>query len=249
MRFRLIGRNEQTQSEVVRDIVCDSQEDAEAFAVFDDGILVERIEPLPDSPGAPESTDASDRATPLMSSEGAARAQEVGHAAELGAAPLVGLPAPLDDPLRALQRFLGWLMLVQIAFAVYSLTLREHRGGTLELLVGSILLTFSFWRLLPNQPVNAFYLRSFRHDPATSAMHKTSVRPCSTSRPELYPSGSSSFCISSWSIFCTLLRATKTDATFMPSAWAASAPDCPCSAVRSNASHVCGRTRIRTRPM
>ena len=59
--------------------------------------------------------------------------------------------------------------------------------------------------------------------------------------------GSSSFRISSWSIFCTLLRATKTVATFMPRAAAASAPDCPCSAVRSNASHVRGATRSRTR--
>src|SRR5262249_20906970 len=55
--------------------------------------------------------------------------------------------------------------------------------------------------------------------------------------------GPSNVRISSWSIFCTLLRATKTVATFMPNAAAASAPDWPCTAVRSNASQVRGVTR------
>src|SRR5262249_21960884 len=60
-------------------------------------------------------------------------------------------------------------------------------------------------------------------------------------------SGGSSLRISSWIIFCTLLRATNTVATFMPSFRAASAPDSPPTASKRNASHVCGCTRSRTR--
>jgi hypothetical protein len=43
MRFRIFGRNELTQSEVTWEIVCDTETDAEARAVFE-GIVVERDE-------------------------------------------------------------------------------------------------------------------------------------------------------------------------------------------------------------
>ena len=44
-----------------------------------------------------------------------------------------------------------------------------------------------------------------------------------------------------------MLRATNTVATFIPTGFAVSAPDSPRRAVRSNASHVRGVTRARTR--
>ena len=46
---------------------------------------------------------------------------------------------------------------------------------------------------------------------------------------------------------CTLLRATNTVATFMPSTLAASTPERPSTASRRNASQVRGSTRMRTR--
>jgi hypothetical protein len=103
--------------------------------------------------------------------------------AEFGVAPLAGLPAPLGDPLRALRQFLGWLMLVQVAFVVgwlvYSYTLRPPMAkvGTAELAIQGIILALpfilAFWRLLPNRVVNAYYLRSFRHDAATAAVRRS----------------------------------------------------------------------------
>ena len=67
MRFRLIGRDEHTQAEVLREVVCDTQEDAEAFAAFD-GILVERVEPLSDPPNSPRPADPAGRGPTTTSS-------------------------------------------------------------------------------------------------------------------------------------------------------------------------------------
>jgi hypothetical protein len=106
-----------------------------------------------------------------------ADAPEAVGPAEFGAAPLDRLPAPLDDPLRTLWLFLGGLMLLQIAFAAYFIATRGAPGGTSEFYLmatlPSLAFTFAFWRLLPSRPVNAFYLRSFRHDADTAAMRRT----------------------------------------------------------------------------
>jgi hypothetical protein len=176
MRYRVIGRNEQTQTEVIRDIVCDSPVDAEAFAVLE-GIQVERIEPLPDTSGLPGPGDPTE---PLRGPAGPVRSKPVYRQARFGPAPGTGLPAPLDDPLRALRRFLGWLLLLDLVLVagglVYVFTRRTDSFGPMQLLVSVILLNFpmafAFWRLLPNRPVNAFYLRSFRYDAGTSAVRR-----------------------------------------------------------------------------
>jgi hypothetical protein len=104
-------------------------------------------------------------------------------AAEFGAAPGAGLPAPLDDPLCALRRFLGWLMLAQIALVVgwllYSFTVQRVpvEVGAWELGIQGIIIglpfVVAFWKLLPTQVVNAYYLRSFRHDAATPAVRRS----------------------------------------------------------------------------
>src|SRR4051794_240698 len=126
MRFRVIGRKEQAQTEVVRDVVCDTREDAEAFAVWE-GIQIERIETLADSLAPAESAEGSSRPGAFASSAdpgGEEWATEfdsvlnVGTEDRLpysqfdnvfppgfGSAPAAALPAPLDDPLRACRWF------------------------------------------------------------------------------------------------------------------------------------------------
>jgi hypothetical protein len=203
MRFRVIGRSEQTQTEVVRDVVCETRENVEALAELI-GIQVERVELLPDSLGPEEPADVSSRPGPSRSSavpeavsppaefgpEGAPGGEDeeaepatARRPAEFGAAPEAGLPAPLDDPLRALRRFLAWSMLAQIALVIgwllYGSTTQRQteKVGTWELGIQGIILAFPFafalWRLLPKRVVNAYYLRSFRHDAATPAVRSS----------------------------------------------------------------------------
>jgi hypothetical protein len=175
MRYRVTGRNEETRSTVTREVVCDTEVDAEAFAVFE-GIVVERIEPLADSPEQLPTAELAGELAPPPESEPITPAKEPELPTEFGHAPLSGLPAPLDDPLRALRGFFGVLMVLQIVLTGWLYFDGHEPSEVVEASAGSILLSFAFWRLLPSRPVNAFYLRSFRHDAGTWSMRKSLSR-------------------------------------------------------------------------
>jgi hypothetical protein len=90
------------------------------------------------------------------------------------------IPDPLEDPLRAMRKFFGWLFVIQVLFAfgliIIALFAKVDEGliGTLIVgVVGSLVtvpLMFAFWRVLPNRSVSAVYLRSFSHDRETGAI-------------------------------------------------------------------------------
>src|SRR5438067_2461892 len=92
------------------------------------------------------------------------------------------LPKPLGDPLRTFRRVVSFFLVLEIGFLVISLPsillgafdLDAARGAFLLVLGLSLLglsgaapFTLWLWSILPGRAVNAFYLRSFRNDPAT----------------------------------------------------------------------------------
>lgn len=70
--------------------------------------------------------------------------------------------APLADPLRVIRQVIGWFLIIALLAAGLSVAFAKSLLF-LNVLLGLPVLFF-VWRLLPNHPVNAFYLRAFRND-------------------------------------------------------------------------------------
>ena len=88
-------------------------------------------------------------------------------------------PKPLDDPLRALRHVVAFLLILVIACFVITLPslLFDAKRATFLYALGLFMPvflagTFWLWSILPGRAVNAFYLRSFRNDPATWPIRK-----------------------------------------------------------------------------
>jgi hypothetical protein len=95
------------------------------------------------------------------------------------------LPRRLNDPLHGFRRFLGWQLFVALLLALLAGGLLVWGlGGKLpEPVIIYLALALLFlivplpavafvWRILPGRRTNAFFLRSFRHDPRTWPIRK-----------------------------------------------------------------------------
>jgi hypothetical protein len=82
-------------------------------------------------------------------------------------------PRPLGDPLRALRKFLGGLILAGglvsgCLVVAYCFVKEQTLLGLPSMFVAVVVPTLIFvWRILPGRTTNAFYLRSFKNDPQT----------------------------------------------------------------------------------
>jgi hypothetical protein len=96
------------------------------------------------------------------------------------------LPRPLADPLRVLRKVLGWLILLNLVVAVVLVFGVEPPEGApvwnedvafrLVWVLLPMPLFFAIRSILPRRLTNAFYLRSFRNDPATWPVRKAIQR-------------------------------------------------------------------------
>jgi hypothetical protein len=86
------------------------------------------------------------------------------------------LPNPLGDPLRALRYFVSFFGILEIACLVILpgivFEAKVNFPDALGSYFGVVVSTYWLWSILPGRAVNAFYLRSFRNDPATWPIRK-----------------------------------------------------------------------------
>jgi prepilin-type processing-associated H-X9-DG protein len=151
----------------------------------DESMPAKSVPELKTAPAArPKPPDITPDVARKVAAGNALLAKQQPSAADVPRGPL---PRPLSDPLRVFRRVLGILMLLQLTLPLLYVGLVWHaKGGGIapltdgtfwrgitdaaafQMLVIPILiglpLTFAFWRALPGRKVNAFYLRSFRHD-------------------------------------------------------------------------------------
>jgi hypothetical protein len=124
-------------------------------------------------------------ADPTSSDQAEAETKPATHAASLPYTSGI-LPRRLSDPLHGFRRFLGWQLALAIVLAliaagllVWGLSGRLPEPVIIGLALALLFLVVPLpavafvWRILPGRRTNAFFLRSFRHDPRTWPIRKT----------------------------------------------------------------------------